>query len=142
MALLLLVLFLDFPARLHRQIFSGPSTPFEQVLVAMKLLDSKGVKILQEFPAPVEASDPTCVIDQKLSDTNSGSTVRVVTLSPAQSLQPCQQSRGVAAPSLTQSHCSGGFSMRCVPHSDHILGSCQAGRCCWQEAGTSSLPKA
>jgi len=40
--------------------------------------------------------------------------VRVVTLSPAQALKPCQQSRGVAALSMTHSHWSGGVGI--IPH--------------------------
>ena len=64
-ALLVLVLAvrLGFLVLFHRQIFSGPSTQFEQAFVAMNLLDGKGVKIFREFPPTVEASDPTRMID-------------------------------------------------------------------------------
>ena len=64
-ALLVLVLTvrLGFLALFHRQSFSGPSTLFEQAFVAMNLLDGKGVKIFQDFPPTVEASDPTQLID-------------------------------------------------------------------------------
>ena len=64
-ALLALVLAvrLGFLILFHRQIFSGPSTQFEQAFVAMNLLDGKGVKIYREFPPTVEASDPTRIID-------------------------------------------------------------------------------
>jgi hypothetical protein len=64
-ALLVLVLAirLGFLALFHRQVFSGPSTRFEQAFVAMNLLDGKGVKIFRDFPPTVEASDPTQMID-------------------------------------------------------------------------------
>jgi 4-amino-4-deoxy-L-arabinose transferase-like glycosyltransferase len=64
-ALLILVLAvrLGFLALFHHQVFSGPSTQFEQAFVAMNLLDGKGVRIFQEFPPTVEASDPTRMID-------------------------------------------------------------------------------
>jgi 4-amino-4-deoxy-L-arabinose transferase-like glycosyltransferase len=61
--MLVLALRLGFLALFHRQVFSGPSTQFEQAFVAMNLLDGKGVKIFQEFPPTVEASDPTRMID-------------------------------------------------------------------------------
>jgi 4-amino-4-deoxy-L-arabinose transferase-like glycosyltransferase len=64
-ALLALVLAvrLGFLSLFHGQIFSGPSTQFEQAFVAMNLLDGRGVKIFREFPPTVNASDPTMMID-------------------------------------------------------------------------------
>ena len=54
---------LGFLVLFHGQIFSGPSTQFEQAFVAMNLLDGRGIKIFQEFPPTVEVSDPTRMID-------------------------------------------------------------------------------
>jgi len=48
--------------------------------------------------------DDTAGVDPLAGDTTSGETVRVVTLSIAKGLQPCQYSRGVSALSMTHSH--------------------------------------
>jgi hypothetical protein len=58
-----LVVRLGFLGLFHHQVFSGPSTQFEQALVAMNLLDGKGLTIFQELPPTLEASDPTRLID-------------------------------------------------------------------------------
>jgi 4-amino-4-deoxy-L-arabinose transferase-like glycosyltransferase len=60
---LVLAVRLGFLGLLHHQVFSGPSTQFEQALVAINLLDGKGIKTFQELPPTVEASDPTRIID-------------------------------------------------------------------------------
>lgn len=60
---LVLVVRLGFLGLFHHQVFSGPSTQFEQALVAMNLLDGKGFKVFQELPQILEASDPTRLID-------------------------------------------------------------------------------
>jgi hypothetical protein len=64
-ALLILVLAvrLGFLALFHHQVFSGPSTQFEQAFVAMNLADGKGFKIFRDYPPVLEASDPTRLID-------------------------------------------------------------------------------
>jgi hypothetical protein len=64
-ALLVLVLAvrLGFLALFHHQVFSGPSTQFEQAFVAMNLADGKGIQIFRDFPPVLETSDPTRIID-------------------------------------------------------------------------------
>ena len=47
---LVLAVRLGFLGLFHHQLFSGPSTQFEQAFVAMNLVDGKGIKIFQEFP--------------------------------------------------------------------------------------------
>jgi hypothetical protein len=60
---LVLAVRLGFLGLFHHQVFSGPSTQFEQAFVAMNLVDGKGIKIFQEFPPTLDASDPTRIID-------------------------------------------------------------------------------
>jgi 4-amino-4-deoxy-L-arabinose transferase-like glycosyltransferase len=60
---LVLAVRLGFLGLFHHQVFSGPSTQFEQAFVAMNLLDGKGLKTFQELPLTVDASDPTRLID-------------------------------------------------------------------------------
>ena len=60
---LVLAVRLGFLALFHHQVFSGPSTQFEQAFVAMNLADGKGIKIFRDFPPILEASDPTRIID-------------------------------------------------------------------------------
>jgi hypothetical protein len=60
---LVLAVRLGFLALFHHQIFSGPSTQFEQAFVALNLADGKGIKIFRDFPPILEASDPTRIID-------------------------------------------------------------------------------
>ena len=60
---LVLAVRLGFLALFHHQVFSGPSTQFEQAFVAMNLADGKGIKIFRDFPPVLEASDPTRIID-------------------------------------------------------------------------------
>jgi Dolichyl-phosphate-mannose-protein mannosyltransferase len=60
---LVLAVRLGFLAVFHHQVFSGPSTQFEQAFVAMNLADGKGLKIFRDFPPVFEALDPTRMID-------------------------------------------------------------------------------
>jgi Dolichyl-phosphate-mannose-protein mannosyltransferase len=60
---LVLAVRLGFLELFHHQVFSGPSTQFEQAFVAMNLVDGKGIKIFLEFPPTLDASDPTRIID-------------------------------------------------------------------------------
>ena len=60
---LVLAVRLGFLALFHHQVFSGPSTQFEQAFVAMNLADGKGIQIFRDFPPILEASDPTRIID-------------------------------------------------------------------------------
>jgi 4-amino-4-deoxy-L-arabinose transferase-like glycosyltransferase len=66
---LLLMLALVLAVRLvylglfHQQVFSGPSTQFEQAFVAMSLLDGQGIKTFKDPPRTVDLSDPTRLID-------------------------------------------------------------------------------
>jgi 4-amino-4-deoxy-L-arabinose transferase-like glycosyltransferase len=54
---------LGFLGLFQDQVFSGPSTQFEQAFVATNLVDGKGLQIFQEFPPTLEASDPTRMLD-------------------------------------------------------------------------------
>jgi 4-amino-4-deoxy-L-arabinose transferase-like glycosyltransferase len=65
---LVLAVRLGFLGLFHHQVFSGPSTQFEQAFVALNLLDGKGIKIFQGFPPTLEASDPTRIIDPERYD--------------------------------------------------------------------------
>jgi hypothetical protein len=60
---LVLAVRLGFLGLFHHQVFSGPSTQFEQAFVAINLLDGKGIKTFRELPHTVDASDPTRLID-------------------------------------------------------------------------------
>jgi 4-amino-4-deoxy-L-arabinose transferase-like glycosyltransferase len=60
---LVLAVRLGFLGLFHHQVFSGPSTQFEQAFVALNLLDGKGIKIFRRFPPTLDASDPTRIID-------------------------------------------------------------------------------
>jgi len=60
---LVLAMRLSFLGFFHHQVFSGPSTQFEQAFVAMNLFDGKGIRIFLNFPPTLEASDPTQIID-------------------------------------------------------------------------------
>jgi hypothetical protein len=60
---LVLAVRLGFLVLFHHQVFSGPSTQFEQAFVAMNLADGKGIQIFRDFPPILEASDPTQIID-------------------------------------------------------------------------------
>jgi Dolichyl-phosphate-mannose-protein mannosyltransferase len=60
---LVLAVRLGFLGLFHHQVFSGPSTQFEQAFVAMNLFDGKGITIFLDFPPTLEASDPTRLID-------------------------------------------------------------------------------
>src|SRR4051794_38404049 len=60
---LVLAVRLSFLGFFHHQVFSGPSTQFEQAFVAMNLFDGKGITIFLDFPPTLEASDPTRIID-------------------------------------------------------------------------------
>jgi 4-amino-4-deoxy-L-arabinose transferase-like glycosyltransferase len=55
----------------RRQVFSGPSTQFEQAFVAMSLLDGQGVRTFKTPPATVDPSDPTRLIDPERYDVRS-----------------------------------------------------------------------
>src|SRR5882724_8768083 len=68
---LVLAVRLGFLGLFHHQIFSGPSTQFEQAFVAVNLVDGKGIKIFQEFPPTLDASDPTRLIDPERYETRS-----------------------------------------------------------------------
>jgi 4-amino-4-deoxy-L-arabinose transferase-like glycosyltransferase len=60
---LVLAVRLAFLGLFHHQVFSGPSTLFEQAFVAMNLVDGKGIMIFRDFPPVLETSDPTRIID-------------------------------------------------------------------------------
>jgi hypothetical protein len=60
---LVLAVRLGFLGLFHHQVFSGPSTQFEQAFVAMNLFDGRGITIFLDFPPTLEASDPTRIID-------------------------------------------------------------------------------
>jgi len=60
---LVLAMRLGFLGLFHHQVFSGPSTQFDQAFVAINLLGGQGIKTFKEPPQTVEASDPTRIID-------------------------------------------------------------------------------
>jgi 4-amino-4-deoxy-L-arabinose transferase-like glycosyltransferase len=69
--ILVLAVRLGFLGLFHHQVFSGPSTQFEQAFVALNLLNGEGIKTFQELPQTVEASDPTRIIDPQRYDIRS-----------------------------------------------------------------------
>ena len=61
--LVVLAVRLIFLSLFHHQIFSGPSTQFEQAFVAINLLDGNGIKTFKEPPQTVETSNPAKILD-------------------------------------------------------------------------------
>jgi 4-amino-4-deoxy-L-arabinose transferase-like glycosyltransferase len=68
---LVLAVRLGFLGFFQSQVFSGPSTQFEQAFVATNLVDGKGLQIFHQFPATLEASDSTQMIDPERYETRS-----------------------------------------------------------------------
>jgi len=69
--LLVLAVRLAFLGLFHHQVFSGPSTQFEQAFVAMNLMRGEGIKTFREPPQTVDAADPTRIIDPQNYDIRS-----------------------------------------------------------------------
>jgi hypothetical protein len=60
LALTVRLLFLAF---FHHQVYSGPSTQFEQAFVALNILEGHGPKTFKEPPPVVDPSNPTRILD-------------------------------------------------------------------------------